>query len=135
VEKKFTRDIIWILWDGLLHYSKESKNTFIEKLMQGLIDIFSIRYTTASCKKRRYLLYFAVSLLTEPVPTNIELVSKKDIIENVVSKINQIYKQIKKNEESPNTEYLFANMEKQNTFEKSMKQMEIVNSINFTRSP
>lgn len=134
VEKKYTRDIIWILWDGLLHYSKELKNTFIEKLMQGLIEIFSIRYTTASCKKRRYLLYFAVSLLTEPVPTNIELISKKDIIENVVSKINQIYKQIKKNEESPNTDYLFANMEKQNTFEKSMKRMELVNSIRFTTS-
>jgi hypothetical protein len=109
------------------------KNSFIEKLMQGLIEIFSIRYTTASCKKRRYLLYFAVSLLTEPVPSNIELVSKKDVIENVVNKINQIYKQIKKNEESPNTDYLFANMEKQNTFEKSLKQMELVNSIHFIK--
>jgi hypothetical protein len=132
VEKKYTRDIIWILWDGLLVRSEEVKNPFLNKLMQGLLDIFSIRYTTASCKKRRYLLYFAVALLTEPVPTNIELVTKKDVIENVVGKINQIYKQIKKNEESPNTEYLFANVEKQNTFERSMKQMELVNSIQFT---
>jgi len=130
-EKKYTRDIIWVLWDGLLHYSEELKNPFIEKLMRGLLDIFSIRYTTASCKKRRHLLYFAVALLTEPVPTNIELITKKDIIENVVGKINQIYKQIKKNEESPNTEYLFANVDKQNTFERSLKQMELVNSIQF----
>ena len=110
-------------------------NTFIDKLMNGLFDIFSIRYTTASCKKRRYLLYFAVALLTEPVPTNIELIQKKDVIDNVLTKIDQIYKQIKKNEESPNTDYLFANMEKQNTFEQSMKRMELVNSMTFSKPP
>jgi hypothetical protein len=131
VEKKFSCDIIWILWHALIHYSKESNNPFIEKLMDGLIDIFSIRYTTASCKKRRYLLYFAVAILTEHVPTNIELITKKDVIENVIGKINQIYKQIKKAEISPNTEYLFANVEKQNNFERSLKQMELVNSIRF----
>jgi hypothetical protein len=135
VEKKFTRDIIWMVWEALLHYSAATKNPFIEKLMAGLLDVFSIRYTTASCKKRRYLLYFAVALLTEPVPTNIELINNKEIIENVVGKINQIYKQIKKNEESPNTEYLFANLEKQNTFEKSIKQMEMVNSMTFSKPP
>jgi hypothetical protein len=120
-----------MLWEALLNYSAATKNPFIEKLMAGLLDVFSIRYTTASCKKRRYLLYFAVALLTESVPTNIELINNKEIIENVVSKINQIYKQIKKNEESPNTDYLFTNMEKQNAFEQSMKRMELVNSMTF----
>jgi hypothetical protein len=132
VENKFSRDIIWMIWEALLDYGQATKNPFIDKIMRGLLDIFSIRYTTAACKKRRYLLYFAVALLTEPVPTNIELVNKKDVIDNVLGKIDQIYKQIKKNEESPNTDYLFANMEKQNTFEKSMKQMELVNSIGGT---
>ena len=44
-------------------------------------------------------------------------------------KINTIYKQIKKNEQSPNTEYLFANIEKENAFEKSMKKMQLLNNI------
>jgi hypothetical protein len=39
--------------------------------------------------------------------------------------------EIKKNEKSPNTEYLFANLEKQNTFEQSMKKMEMMNSMDF----
>jgi hypothetical protein len=99
--------------------------------MNGLLTIFSIKYTTASCRKRRYLLYFAVELLTEQVPTNIELTTNKQTIQNVVEKINQVYKQIKKNEKSPNTDYLFANLEKQNTFEQSMKKMEMMNSMDF----
>ena len=37
-------------------------------------------------------------------------VSNKETIENVTEKIDQIYKQIKKNEESPNTDYLFSNL-------------------------
>jgi hypothetical protein len=131
VEKKFSKDIIWILWDALLYYSALLNNQYIDKLMNGLLTIFSIKYTTASCRKRRYLLYFAVELLTEQVPTNIELTTNKQVIQNVVEKINQVYKQIKKNEKSPNTEYLFANLEKQNTFEQSMKKMEMMNSMDF----
>ena len=97
--------------------------------MNALHSLFCIKYTTASCKKRRYLLYFAVALVTEPVPTTIELITQKEIVQTVVSKIDEVYKQIKKNEESPNTDYLFANVEKQNNLEKSIKQMEMMDSM------
>ena len=129
VEKKYQRDIIWILWDSLFYYCEIIENQYIDKLMKAIFDIFCIKYTTASSKKRRYLLYFAVALLTEPVPTNIELMTNKPMIQNVVEKINEVYKQIKKQEESPNTEYLFANLQKENAFEKSLKKMDLVNSI------
>ncbi len=131
VENKFRKDNIWIIWDTLLHYTEVLNNSYITQLMNSMLNIFCIKYTTASCKKRRYLLYFAISILTEPVPTNIDLISDKNIIKIVISKINIIYKQIKKNEESPNTDYLFANLEKDNSFEKSMKRMNIVNSMDF----
>jgi hypothetical protein len=131
VEKKYSKDIIWILCDALLYYASLTKNEFIIKLMKAIIDIFSIKYTTASCKKRRYLLYFAVEILCEPVPINIELMANKEMVQNVVDKINNVYKQIKKNEHSPNTDYLFANIDKQNMFEQSMKKMELMNSMDF----
>jgi len=108
-------------------------NPYIEKLMKAILDIFCIRYTTAACKKRRYLLYFAVALLTEPVPANIDLMTNKPMIQNIVDKINEVYKQIKKQESSPNTDYLFANLQKENAFEKSMKKMDLVNSIDIFR--
>jgi len=129
IENKYRRDIIWILWDALFHCCESINNKYISTLMQSLLNLFCIKYTTAACKKRRYLLYFAVALLTEPVPTEIELMANKPMVQLVVDKINTIYRQIKKNEESPNTDYLFANLERENTFEKSMKRMELMNSM------
>jgi hypothetical protein len=129
VENKFQCDIVWILWDAIQYYCNELNSPYISKLMKSIITMFCIKYTTASCKKRRYLFYYAVALITEPVPTNIELVSDKEVVSAVIENIDQIYKQIKKNEVSPNTEYLFSNLEKENTFEKSMRKLEMMDSL------
>jgi len=129
VEKKYRRDTIWMLWDTIFYYSNINPNQYIDVLLNSIFRLFCIKYTTASCKKRRYLLYYAVAVLTEPVPTNIDLINNKQIIQGVIDKIGSIYKQIKKNEESPNTEYLFANLQSENTFDKSMRKMDLMNSI------
>jgi hypothetical protein len=105
------------------------ENPFISRLQNAILSLFCIKYTTASCKKRRYLLYFAVALLTETVAIDIETVSKKEIVQNVIDKINEIYKQIKKNEESPNMEYLFSNLDKKASFDQSVKKMELLNAF------
>ena len=129
VENKFQNDVVWILWDAINYYCDEINNQYIRKIMDAVLSLFCIKYTTASCKKRRYLFYFAIALITEPVPTNIDLVTDKGIIQSVVENINNIYKQIKKNELTPNTDYLFSNLDKQNNFEKSMKKMELMDSM------
>lgn len=131
VENKYKRDIIWLVWDALLEKCKRLEDPFITKLMNSLMTLFCIKYTTGACKKRRYLLYFAVALLTEPVPTNIELITKKELIMNTVEKIGEIYKQIKKNEHSPGTDYLFNNLEKATNFEKSIRKLEMMESMDF----
>ena len=95
------------------------------------MNLFCIKYTTGACKKRRYLLYFAVALLTEPVPMDIELITKKEMIQNITEKINEIYKQIKKNEHSPGTDYLFNNLDSQSNFEKSIRKLEMMEAIDF----
>ena len=130
VDAKCKQDIIWILWETMFHYA-EQKSAYCVQLLGSIFSIFCIKYTTASSKKRRYLLYFAVSLITEHIPTDIDIVTNKAIIQTITGKINIIYKQIKKNEESPNTDYLFANMERESTFEQSMRKMEIVNNMDF----
>ncbi len=131
VENKYQKDIIWLIWDALQKYTIEINNPFIIKLMTSIMNLFCIKYTTGSCKKRRYLLYFAVALLNEPVQLDVDLISKKDIIYNVVGKINEIYKQIKKNEQTPGTDYLFNNLDKQANYEKSIRKLEIMESLDF----
>jgi hypothetical protein len=132
VENKYQKDVIWIVWQALLYYAEhENHNEFIQKTMQSLLNLFCIKYTTAACKKRRYLLYFAVGLLTDPVPTNVELITleHKKILVSLTEQIHLIYKQIKKNEVSPNTDYLFSNIEKQNNLERTMRKLEIMDAM------
>ncbi len=129
VENKYTRDIIWLIWESLLHYCALLKNTLIEKTMNSLLRLFCIKYTTATCKKRRYMLYYAVGLLTETASMNVEIIGDKQILQNVTDKIGEIYKQIKKNEEAPKTDYLFNGLDARRNLEKSIAQMDIMSQM------
>ena len=54
-------------------------------------------------------MYFGITLLTEPLDSSIPIIKDENTINNITSKINVIYKQIKKNEIRPDTDYLFNN--------------------------
>lgn len=131
VENKCRSDIIWLIWDTLLHYSESMNNEFIHKIMVAIMELFCIKYTAATSRKRRYLLYFAVALLTEPFHPTGEIVSDKLVLESVIEHIDNVYKQIKKNEHSPNTEYLFSGIERENNFENTVQKMELMNTMDF----
>lgn len=132
VENKFQKDIIWMLWDALIHIStEEGHSEFVQRTLQSILHLFCIKYTTACCKRRRYLLYFAIGLMTETVPTHVEIITleHKKIMASLVDQVHMVYKQIKKNEVSPHTDYLFTNVEKQNNLEKSIKKLGILDSM------
>jgi len=132
VDNKYKNDIIWILWDAIFNKCDTLNNPYINQLLTSLRNIFCIKYSAGTAKKRRYLIYFAVTLVIDHVPTNIPLMPNKPLITTAVSQINLIYKQIKKNEQKPSTDYLFKNLEKEVAFEKSLRKMELVNSIDIT---
>ena len=132
VENKLRSDVIWMVWDILLHYSEKQSNLLVKKTMNALVRLFSIKYTTPSSKKRRYLLYFAVSILTETISANVELIIDRKILQTVTDKIDSVYKQIKRNEEAPKTDYLFKGLEKKRALEKSLKQMELLGQMDNT---
>ena len=76
-------------------------------------------------------MYFAVSLLTEKFDTNKELISPSIDINKTIDKINIIYSQIKKNEEKPNTDYLFNNSftEKEQNIKNTIAKLEKMDSM------
>jgi hypothetical protein len=133
VDAKYQCDVMWVLWDSLIYYSKNAKVNpeMAKKLLISLKELFTAKYTPGSGKKRKFLLYFAVELITEHYSLENELFTQhtKRILESVTQKINLIYKQIKKNEESPNADYLFNNLDTKNNFERSMKQLDLLNSV------
>ena len=76
-------------------------------------------------QKRKYLIYFIISLLSiNIVLEKEEIVVEKQAISEILTKIDKIYVQIKKNEITPKTDYLFNNLGKNKNFEKTISQLE-----------
>ena len=108
VEEKLKKDIIWMVWELILmEASNRGRN--IKKLVEALLDIFSIRYKVGCKKRRRFIIYNAISLITDNINFKKSIFNDEEKIETVKNKINIIYKQIKKNEIKPATDYLFNN--------------------------
>jgi hypothetical protein len=128
IQEKFKNDIIWLVWDIILHECASKKNPLMTKIINALLEIFSIKYSSGVKKRRKYLIYYAVSILTDPVDLAIDIIANKKELDLIIQKIGIVYKDVKKNEESLNTDYLFAGVERSN-LDKTIERLEKMNSI------
>ena len=128
VHNSFQKDIIWMIWECLLLESKKRSKGMI-KIMRALLNLFCLKYTPGTRRKRKYLIYYGINLLTEPLDDKIKLLTNKELIDVVISKINIIYKQIKKNEVIPDTDYLFNNNIMNNNLEKTIRKLDKMNAL------
>lgn len=124
---KFTKDPIWIIWELLLNECA-NKPPLIKKIMNALLEIFSIKYTSGIKKKRRFIIYFGINLLTENVDYNIDIIGNKPSIDGIMKKIGLVYKDVKKNEITLREDYLFHGLEKTN-LDKTIQRLEKMNEI------
>lgn len=129
VENKYRTNVIWIIWDIILDYADLSENRLHIKIIDAIKNIFLIKYSEGTPKRRKYLLYYAIQILTENFNSNIEILPQKEIIYNITSQIDTIFKQIKKTEIPPKTEYLFNGLDKKKSIEKSLKQLQEISKI------
>jgi hypothetical protein len=130
VDEKCVKEPIWLIWDVLFQTNSTSKNEISKKILKSIFELFCIRYTSGVKKRRKYLLYFAISLLTEKFDSNIDIIENKATVDNITKKINLIYKEIKKNEQAPITDYLFMGLETKSNREKSFEKLDVLNNMN-----
>ena len=133
-------DIIWIIWDILFYYADPknsvSKNTsnlpVINKIIKSLYSLFIIKYKSTSRTKRKYIIYYAFSILTDNIDLDIALINEtnKDKIKVIVEKIDNVYRDIKKNEETVATggDNLF-NKPKKSNMEKTIEKIQIMSNF------
>lgn len=130
VSSNFQTDVVWIIWDAILSESRSKKLDLLMKIQNAIIAIFSIKFTSGCKKKRKFLIYFAIALLTETPNYGLAIIHNSNEIEAITKKINVIYKQIKINEKAPATDYLFKNIAPQKTnLEKTIEKIEKMNSM------
>jgi hypothetical protein len=121
-------NIIWIVWESIIFQSDKSSE-IIKRVIKSLLNLFCFHYSNTSNKKHKFLIYFAIYLLTENIYiTQDTIVENKEKVELIKKQINNIYKQVKKNEQSPNTDYLFKNI-KNNNLDKSIQKLEKLNTF------
>ena len=129
VESKCQMDVVWIIWDIFLQKSKE-KPVIIQKIMKALLSLFSLKYSSGCNRKRKYIIYFAVSLLCENINLTEDIIreQQKEIVTTILKNIDTIYKQVKNNEETPGTDYLFKDVKASN-LEKTIEKLEAMDNF------
>lgn len=127
--EKHEKDIIWLLWE-LFIFEAESRGTpTIVKIMKSLSTLFALRYSVGVKKRRRFLLYFAVSLLTTPINYKTKIFEDQREVDKVLSSIGSVYKQIKKSEQAPPTDYLMHGINSGSSVDRTAKKLETMNSL------
>ena len=129
INDKFQGEMIWIVWDLIIEEAKR-RNNGLEKIILSLLNLYSLKYKEGSKHKRKLLIYYAVSLLTENINLNVKVVTNNEKIDKLKSKIDIIYNQIKKNEKALKTNYLFKGVENNNV-EKTASKLEKMNNLLF----
>jgi hypothetical protein len=127
IDPKCQMDIVWIIWDIFLQESLK-RNSLIQKIIKSALTLFTLKYTHTCVKKRKLLIYFVVSILTENPELEEEIIKDKNKIASITSQINNIYKQIKQNEHSPGTDYLYQNVKSSN-LEKTIAKLETMKNF------
>jgi hypothetical protein len=67
--------------------------------------------------------------LVDNVNFNINLVNDKVKVSNILEKLDNIYKQVKKNEIAPKTDYLFINNSSKSNLDKTIEKLNMMDKF------
>ncbi len=95
IDLKYKRDIIWIVWDIFFDVLDEN-NALMIKLFNSLLSMYCIAFTPACKRKRKYILYYAITLLCDDIKLDIPIIENKKVVDDILEKHDQVYKDIQK---------------------------------------
>lgn len=129
LESKFRGEFIWIVWETILYYAQR-RGDLEYILVNTLFQLFRVRYTSVTVKKRKPLIYFAISILTENNPClKREILNEnaKNMVAVAVENVHDIiYKPLKKNEIHSKDSFDRKELEK---LEANQKRMESIHKL------
>jgi hypothetical protein len=135
VDDKYKTHIIWLFWDIILTESK-TRSQIINKIITETMSVFSLRYSPSITPKYILLIYFAISILCDDICLTNKIITsdQQTYMNNVCLKIDKVYEQIKKNEETDNSVENRANASRKTNIvkniESSMNKMSILDNFN-----
>jgi hypothetical protein len=92
---KHRTDSIWLVWDTIHAYAE---GVLVQKIIKSLSSLFSIAFVPSSKERRRFLIYYAITLCCEPISLDIEMVTDKKLIERAYETCSVLYNDIKTHE-------------------------------------
>jgi hypothetical protein len=104
VDVKYQRNIVWLIWDAILREAHARRGTVVAKVADALFQMFTLRYTEAHNTRRKSLIYFAVTLLTNCAQGAVEetpMVQDKGRVDCAMAQINTVFAQVRNTTVSP----------------------------------
>lgn len=130
VHEKFKKDLAWMVWDVIVTHSK-TFSPAIQAIILSAIHMYAVKYTSSvqQFKRRKYLFYFAVEMITGQIVLRQDFIQNKDFIKNVVDNIGGVYKQIKTNEQNKEDDAIVHPSNLNANLETSMTKMRLAGSV------
>ena len=133
IQSKYSQDMVWAIWELLLQPSRIiTSDSLAMKLLKNSHVLFCVDYTSASCSKKRFWFYFAISLRTEKSPIGTEKIvpdEYRELIQRVVQKTDDVYQEIKVAEQRPTTDYLMNGIRERNHREDTIHSLQAMQSV------
>lgn len=94
------KDVSFVLWDALLREGRTRPQKPIVTIMGSILELFKVRFSAGVKKRRRHMLYFAVSLLCEPLDLATDTIHNESALVSVLANLDVVYSQVKQGESS-----------------------------------
>jgi hypothetical protein len=128
VKPTYQLDIVWIIWTVLLNES-ETRSDLVRVIAYKTLNLFCLNYTPGSIARRKLMIYFVISILTETISMNEPIVHNKDKTSFIINNIDVIYKQIGRNGQSTNMEYMMGDTQRNANLGQTVNQIAALNQF------